>query len=97
VQLTAPAGVGNVPPEHGHIKEIPNHRPAFAPRSGKVADPVEQTATPTPASANTLGQWEGQGTGYPGYTVSAVPPDTNLAVGPNHVVQWVNKLLRCFQ
>ena len=90
VQLTAPAGVGNVPPEHGHIKEIPNHRPAFPPRSGKVADPVEQTATPTPASANTLGQWEGQGTGYPGYTVSAVPPDTNLAVGPNHIVQWVN-------
>jgi hypothetical protein len=30
------------------------------------------------------------GAGYPGFTVTAVPPDTNMAVGPNHIVQWVN-------
>src|SRR5262249_40741684 len=23
-------------------------------------------------------------------TVTSVPPDTNMAVGPNHIVQWVN-------
>ena len=55
-----------------------------------MADPVVQTSTPTPAAALGLGQWEGLGVGYPGFTITAVPPDPNMAVGPNHIVQWVN-------
>lgn len=55
-----------------------------------VIDPVIQTSTPTPAAAIGLSQWEGLGAGYPGFTVTAVPPDTNMAVGPNDIVQWVN-------
>jgi hypothetical protein len=55
-----------------------------------------QTFAPTAATAQALGQWEGLGEGYPGYTVSAVPPDPNMAVGPNHIVQWVNNDLVVF-
>ena len=96
VQLTAPAPVGHLPPQAGRPREIPIHRPTFRPRSGNAADPVVQTSTPTPAAAATVSQWEGQGAGLPGYTVSAVPPDTNMAVGPNHIVQWVNNSVVVF-
>jgi len=58
--------------------------------SGHVADPVVQTSTPTVAAAQGLNQWEALGEGYPGFSVTAVPPDPNIAVGPNHIVQWVN-------
>ncbi len=34
--------------------------------------------------------FEGLGGGTPGYTITSIPPDTTMAVGPNHVVQWVN-------
>jgi hypothetical protein len=55
-----------------------------------------QTSTPAPAAALSLGQWEGLGVGYPGFTITAVPPDPNLAVGPNHIVQWVNNAVVVF-
>jgi len=57
---------------------------------GNVADPVVQTSTPTLAAAQGLNQWEALGEGYPGFSVTAVPPDPNIAVGPHHIVQWVN-------
>ena len=72
------------------------HRPHGRPSSGNVADPVLQTSAPTPAAAQALGQWEGMGGGYPGFTVTAVPPDPNMAVGPNHIVQWVNNAFVVF-
>jgi hypothetical protein len=86
VQLTGPPPVRNLPPQAtrpGPLREIPLHRPPFRPRPGNVADPVLQTFTPTPAAAQALGQWEGLGEAYPGFTVTAVPPDPNIAVGPN--------------
>ncbi len=91
VQISAP--VPGLPPQAKPSrppKEVPLHRPPGRASSGNVADPVVQTSTPTSAAAQTLGQWEGLGAGYPGFSVTAVPPDTNMAVGPNHVVQWVN-------
>ncbi|MFN0105152.1 MAG: hypothetical protein ACKV2U_24090 [Bryobacteraceae bacterium] len=42
-------------------------------------------------AAPTVGtQFEGLGTGTPGYAVSLAPPDPVLAVGPNHIFEWVN-------
>jgi Big-like domain-containing protein len=76
------------------VTERPLHRPFL--RSGNVADPVIQTATPTFASAQGVNQWEGLGAGYPGFTITAVPPDPNIAVGPNHIVQWVNNAFVVF-
>jgi len=43
-----------------------------------------------PAAALGLGQWEGLGAGYAGFTLTSLPPDPNMAVGPNRIVQWVN-------
>ena len=96
VQLTGPVALppqahpGRPPREH------PLHRPPGRPSSVSVADPVLQTSTPTPAAAIALGQWEGLGGGYPGFSVTAVPPDPNMAVGPNHIVQWVNNAFVVF-
>src|SRR5215472_4442692 len=90
---------GNVPPAD-HPSGPPHQKPIFhspaGPHTGNAADPVVQTATPIRAAAQSLGQWEGLGEGYPGFTVSAVPPDTNMAVGPNHIVQWVNNAFVVF-
>ena len=55
-----------------------------------------QTSTSAPAAALGLENWEGLGVGYPGFTLTAVPPDPNLAVGPNHIVQWVNNAVVVF-
>ena len=71
-------------------KEVPVHRPQTRSTHGNVTDPVVQTSTPTLSSVQTLGQWEGLGEGYTGFSVTAVPPDPNMAVGPHHIVQWVN-------
>jgi hypothetical protein len=92
VQLTSPVSGRSLPPQ-AHPpgpREIPMFHPPVRPHSGNAADPVVQASTPTPSAAQALGQWEGLGAGYPGFTVGAVPPDPNMAVGPNHIVQWVN-------
>lgn len=77
-------------------EEIPRRHPQGRQVSGDVVDPVVQTSTTTAGTAQTLGQWEGLGEGYAGYTVTAIPPDPNMAVGPNHIVQWVNNAFVVF-
>jgi len=98
VQITAPT-VNNSPTRPhtpGPPQEIPRHHPPARTSSGSVADPVVQTSTPAPAAALSLGNWEGLGVGYAGFSITAVPPDPNLAVGPNHIVQWVNNAVVVF-
>jgi hypothetical protein len=79
----------------GPPQEIARRHPSSRPGSGDVVDPVVQTSSTT-AFAQTLGQWEGLGVGYPGFSLTAVPPDPNMAVGPNHIVQWVNNAFVVF-
>jgi Big-like domain-containing protein len=79
----------------GEVEEKKRHRPPHE-RSGNVVDPVVQTSTTTPAAAQGLGQWEGLGAGYPGFVLLGAPADPNIAVGPNHVVQWVNNAFVVF-
>jgi hypothetical protein len=96
--VTSPP-VRDMPPQahrNGPPDEKPVRRPAAHRNSGDVADPVVQTSTTRAASAQALGQWEGLGAGYPGYSITAVPPDPNMAVGPNHIVQWVNNAFVVF-
>ncbi len=47
--------------------------------------PGTRAAIPTP-TVNV----EGLGRGFPGYSLSGVPPDTTGGVGPNYYTQWVN-------
>jgi hypothetical protein len=91
--------VRDMPPQaqrSGPSLEIPRHHPPARPGPGDVVDPVVQTSITAPGTAQALGQWEGLGESYPGFTVTAVPPDPNMAVGPNHVVQWVNNAFVVF-
>jgi hypothetical protein len=91
--------VHDMPPQartSGPPQEIPRRRPPARPGAGNVVDPVVQTATTTLATAQGLGQWEGLGGGFPGFAVTAVPPDPNMAVGPHHIVQWVNNAFVIF-
>jgi hypothetical protein len=91
--------VHDMPPQAGGSKspeEISRRHPPAHPGSVDVVDPVVQTSTTTAAAAQTLAQWEGLGAGYPGYAVTAVPPDPNMAVGPNRIVQWVNNAFVVF-
>ena len=60
------------------------------------ADPVVQTA-PTSTLATSSGlSFEGLGSTQYGFTVNAVPPDTNGAVGATQYVQWVNESFAVF-
>ena len=96
--ITSPVSQG-AQTSHSSVKnpkEKPLGRPHGAARSGNLADPAVQTNTSTPAAAQSLDQWEGLGVGLAGFVPTAVPPDPNMAVGPNHIVQWVNNSLVIF-
>jgi hypothetical protein len=96
--VTSPP-VRDMPPQahrHGPPEEKPVRRPTAHRSPGSTVDPVVQTSTTTAAAAQTFGQWDGLGAGYPGYSITAVPPDPNIAVGPHHVVQWVNNAFVVF-
>ena len=91
--------VRDLPPQAkgpGPAKERPMHVPPRRPHQGNVTDPVLQNSTSTPAISQSLNQWEGLGAGFPGFTVTALPPDTNAAIGPSHIVQWVNNAFVVF-
>jgi hypothetical protein len=55
-----------------------------------------KTAPRTGQSASVGTTFEGNGTGLPGFSLTGAPPDTTLAVGPNHIVQWVNSQFAIF-
>ena len=96
--ITSPVSQSAQAP-HGPFKnpkEKPLGRPHGAAHSRDLTDPAVQTFTSTPAAAQSLVQWEGLGVGMGGFLPTAVPPAPNLAVGPNHIVQWVNNSLVIF-
>ena len=53
-----------------------------------------ETTTPFAPIAGT--SFEGPGTGLGGFTLTGAPPDTTMAVGPNHIVAWVNSQYAVF-
>src|SRR5262252_3627926 len=87
-----PAG----PVEADDLREIPlpsGFKPANQPDSV-----LQKTTTegPTPLGPTVGLNFEGQGNGFPNYSVLAAPPDTNGAVGKTQYVQWVNLTLAVF-
>ena len=80
------------------VRRIPSSRnPNFGP------DPVLQaprTAVTALAAPATAANFDGIGNGVTGpagtFSVNSAPPDTNAAVGPNHVVETVNTDLAVF-
>ena len=51
-----------------------------------------QTATGGPLAAVAGANFEGPGIGMPGFVLTGAPPDTTMAVGPSHVIAWVNTM-----
>ncbi|MBI3368149.1 MAG: hypothetical protein HY021_06825 [Burkholderiales bacterium] len=57
---------------------------------------VTQTAPGRALTAVAGINFEGPGIGLGGFVLTGAPPDTTLAVGPNHVAAWVNSMLAIF-
>jgi hypothetical protein len=60
------------------------------PGSPDALDPVTQTAATLPARTTVVKNFAGLGVDFPGYSPSAIPPDTTGAAGRTQYVQWVN-------
>src|SRR5205823_812255 len=69
-------------------------RPFRSPRPGASATSGAPSSTTATAVPSTSLNFDGFGNGFTGpqgtFTVHAAPPDTNLSVGPNHVIEIVN-------
>ena len=79
------------------VRRIPSSRnPTFGP--DPLLAPVG--GAPTRLAPATLRNFDGIGQGFTGpagtFTVNSAPPDTNAAVGPNHIVETVNTDLAVF-
>ena len=57
-----------------------------------VVAALVQTTVGKPLAAVAGANFEGPGVGLGGFVMSGAPPDTTLAVGPNHVIAWVNSM-----
>ncbi len=58
--------------------------------------PFVQTVMPRPLAAVAGVSFEGPGVGLAGFTMTGAPPDMTLAVGPNHIIAWVNSQYAVF-
>lgn len=89
-----------VAPENGQLVEDEMEplyeEPSPAQLPGALGQPFVQTAAPKPFAAIAGANFEGPGTGLPGFTLTGAPPDMTLAVGPNHIVAWVNSQYAVF-
>jgi hypothetical protein len=64
--------------------------------SAGAPPPRTQFEGPSPAAPTAGAGFEGIGTGLAGSTVNSAPPDPNLDVGLNHIVQVVNTQIAVF-
>lgn len=96
------AGLVNLPPLlNAGGPSSKNSPPPTAPAPSNPVSPLQtvtvpanqpyaQMATYQPLGATMGVSFEGLGAGTPGFNILFSPPDATLAVGPDHVLQWVN-------
>jgi uncharacterized membrane protein len=84
-------------PSRGRLHEIAPFRvphqqqlTSMAQQGTPVHDGALQSFVSSPVGASLGLNLLGVGNGFPGYTVSVVPADADLAVGDTQVVQWVD-------
>ena len=83
-------------------REVPVRRPRELPQPdvgrAPIIDSVAQLSAPLPAMPGFSSSFEGlantDNAAVFGFTV--VPPDPNMAVGPNHIVQWANIVMAVY-
>jgi hypothetical protein len=85
-----PVVVPKVPAEAEPARRIPRPQPV----PGTIDAARQRSYAPRRLMPATMANFAGVGNGFSGpggtFTITSAPPDTNLAVGPNHVVQIVN-------
>ena len=59
---------------------------------GAISTSYTQTAAVKPLAAVAGANFEGPGVGMPGFVLTGAPPDTTMAVGPSHIIAWVNSM-----
>ncbi len=57
---------------------------------GRVVDTVEQSVALPSANYSVQSSFLGLGNGFPNFSITGAPPDTNMAVGDSQIVEWVN-------
>ncbi len=94
--------MGTATPSEVIQKHGPLLEEVGSPQAGTISIPFSPTVVQSSTANKPLFSaapglsFEGLGLGTAGYTVLGAPPDTTLAVGPNHVVQWVNSHLAIY-
>lgn len=85
--------------ENGKLQNS-NEEPVLEEPDGKegneIFPPFVQNETTGPLAAVLGTSFEGPGTGLAGFSLTGAPPDTTMAVGPNHIVAWVNSQYAIF-
>src|SRR5947209_8877162 len=87
------------PVEAEPVRRIPlpaGLKPPNEPDLARQANVMKAADQPQPLAPTLLNQFEGLGTGIPGFTIAGAPPDTNGAPGLTQYVQWVNTSLAVF-
>jgi len=74
--------------KHGPLADVETD--AVASYSAPLSIEAVQQGTPAALTAVAGANFEGPGTGLSGFTLTGAPPDTTMAVGPNHIIAWVN-------
>lgn len=78
--------------KHGPLIEEIETPSALSTSMAAPTQAYNQTSASAPVSASAGANFEGPGAGMPGFVMTGAPPDTTLAVGPNHVIGWVNSM-----
>jgi hypothetical protein len=77
------------------LKEL-YEEPAFTEPPPAGVSPLIQTFAPKPLAVVAGVNFDGPGTGLGGFTMTGAPPDMTVAVGPSHIVAWVNSQYAVF-
>ena len=83
--------------KHGPLPEEASTGRRSAVVAGSAAFPETQTVVVGPALSAVAGvNFEGPGVGLGGFTMTGAPPDSTMAVGPSHIIAWVNSQFAIF-
>ena len=80
--------------KHGPVVNDVESAPASVTALPSYVQQQNSAVRPFGAVANNT--FEGPGIGLSGFTLTGAPPDTTMAVGPNHIVAWVNSQYAIF-
>ena len=79
------------PPRYSlHQTETQSRVPKPMRKMGPVVDLVEQNSVVPASNFAVQSSFLGLGFGFPNFSITGAPPDTNMAVGDTQIVQWVN-------